>query len=399
MHFIREAYARVRSSKGSAGVDGITFRSIESKGLKSFLDDIQKELQDKTYKPSPVLRVMIPKANGKMRPLGIPTIKDRVVQMACKMVIEPIFEADFKNCSYGFRPKRSASDAVKEIKQHLNAGRTEVYDADLSNYFDTIPHSKLMILLGKRISDKNILHLIKMWLKSPVMEDKKMSNGKKNKKGTPQGGVISPLLANIYLNLVDKVITKMTVLSENVRIVRYADDFVLPGNSISARILEKLKSVLERMDLEVNTDKTRVLNAKEAAFDFLGFTFHYRWNKFKRNKKYWHIQASEKSQSKIRSNIKEYLKYNNHTHQNIIIKDLNAKIKGWLNYFNIPKISHAWTVSYKLSKYLSKSLYRFHKRKSQRYNASYCSHSYFIWVEKHGFVNPVEYCNLTPLKA
>ncbi|MEA3445841.1 MAG: group II intron reverse transcriptase/maturase [Bacteroidota bacterium] len=399
MHVLREAYRRVRINKGSAGVDGISFKKIERNGLKSFLENIQKELQEKNYKPSPVLRVMIPKANGKMRPLGIPTIKDRVVQMACKMVIEPIFEADFQDCSYGFRPKRSANDAIKEIKQHLNAGRTQVYDADLSSYFDTIPHEKLMILIGKRISDKNVLHLIKMWLKSPVMEDKKIIGGKKNKKGTPQGGVISPLLANIYLNLVDKIVMKMASLPENVRIIRYADDFVILGNSISPRVIEKLKSVLKRMDLQVNTDKTKIINSKETPFDFLGFTFQYRWSKFERNKKYYHVQACKKSRSKIKANIKEYLKHNGHRNKIIIIKNLNAKVKGWLNYFNISRVSQTWRISFHLMKYLKESLYRFHKRKSQRYNASYCRNSYHIWVKKYGLVDPIEYCNRPLLKA
>lgn len=400
MYVLREAYRRVKSNKGAPGVDGITFKQIEKKkGLDSFLEKLQKELQEKQYKPLPVLRKLIPKPNGKMRPLGIPTIRDRVVQTACKMVIEPIFEADFYNSSYGFRPKRSASDAIKEIKSHLDSGKTKIYDADLSEYFDTIPHNKLMILIGKRISDKNILHLIKLWLKTPVSEDKKISGGKKNNKGTPQGGVISPLLANIYLNLVDKIITKMTSLSESVRIVRYADDFVLLAKEISPRIIQKLEETLSRMELRINTDKTKTVNAYETAFDFLGFTFQYRWSKYKRNRKYCHIQASKKAQSSLKSNIKDYLKHSRHKNKRQVIRELNSKIMGWLNYFDIKGISQMWNVTGKIENYLWESLYRFHKRKSQRYNAGYCRSCYRIWIDKYYFVNPKVYCGLIPLKA
>lgn len=204
--FLLEAYYRVKENKGSPGVDGISFEDIEKEGIRKYIDELHEELKEKSYKPSPVKRVYIPKANGKKRPLGIPTIKDRIVQMSCKIVIEPIFEADFEENSYGFRPKRKVADAVEKIKFNLKEGKTSVLDADLSSYFDTIPHDKLMILIGKRISDKYTLNLIKKWLKTPIYENGRLKGGKKNKKGTPQGGVISPLLANIYLNLMDKLI-------------------------------------------------------------------------------------------------------------------------------------------------------------------------------------------------
>ncbi|TDX48968.1 group II intron reverse transcriptase/maturase [Orenia marismortui] len=204
--FLLSAYYRVKENDGKPGVDGVSFKDIEEKGLDQFIDNLHDELKAKEYKPSPVMRVYIPKVNGGKRPLGIPTIKDRVIQMSCKLVIEPIFEADFEDVSYGFRPKRGAEDAIKTIKDNLKEGKTEVYDADLSSYFDTIPHDKLMILIGSRISDKHTLNLIKKWLKTPIKENGRLIGGKKNKQGTPQGGVISPLLANIYLNLLDKIV-------------------------------------------------------------------------------------------------------------------------------------------------------------------------------------------------
>ncbi len=231
---LSHAYALVRANKGSAGIDGVTFAAIEEReGGTAFIAELEEALKSKTYKPDPVKRGMIPKADGSQRHLGIPTIRDRVAQMAVKLVIEPIFEAEFCESSYGFRPKKSAHDAVEDVAYSMNKGYTEVIDADLSKYFDTIPHAKLLAVVAERISDGAILHLIKTWLKAPIMKVDKdgtkrnVGGGKGNRTGTPQGGVISPLLANLYLHLLDRIWERRQLQKRlGARIVRYADDSV-----------------------------------------------------------------------------------------------------------------------------------------------------------------------------
>jgi group II intron reverse transcriptase/maturase len=249
-----------------------------------------------------------------------------------------------------------------------------------------------------RIADRQILHLITQWLKAPVEEDGKISGGKKNRTGTPQGGVISPLLANIYLNLVDKLVNRMRGSPGDVRIVRYADDFVLMGREISERVLAKLTEVLERMELKLNTEKTRIVNAAEESFDFLGFTFHKRWSRTERGMKYYHVQASMKAMKKIRANIKEYLKGNLHQGKTVVIKNLNWKVRGWLQYFTMPGTTQAWKAADMLKGYLRESLYRFHRRKSQRYNEAYCQNAYFVWVKK-GLIDPMKHWKAATSKA
>lgn len=393
-HFLLEAYTRVRKNKGAAGVDGVKFEDVEKSGVDKLLKEIQQELKIMSYKPQPVKRVMIPKANGKMRPLGIPTIKDRIVQMSCKMVIEPIFEADFEETSYGFRPKRGAADAVTKIKGNLKSGKTEVYDADLSGYFDTIPHTKLLTLIGMRISDKNIIHLIKMWLKAPVKdEDGKMKGGKKNKVGTPQGGVISPLLANIYLHPVDKLVNNAQKIFKKmgIAIVRYADDFVLMGKQIPDKARNLLINVLDRMELKINEEKTSLVNAGKQAFDFLGFTFRYDKDLMGRQLHYWNVMPSKKSDKNIRNNIDEYLKARGHFAPEKLVKGLNAIIRGWLNYFTIKGVSYPAVSKRMLNWYLHEKLNRYFKRKSQRRCKLYGNRAFEKLVLKFGLINPGTY--------
>ncbi|MCL4728773.1 MAG: group II intron reverse transcriptase/maturase [Candidatus Kuenenia stuttgartiensis] len=360
---MREAYKRCKANGGSAGADGITFEDVESYGVEKFLGEIIEELENKTYEPQPVLRVYIPKTNGKTRPLGIPVIKDRVVQMSVKLVIEPIFEADFEDSSYGFRPGRSAGDAVRKIKERLREGKTEVFDADLSSYFDTIPHKELLLLIGMRISDKNVLHLIKMWLKAPVIEEGKPGGGRKNKIGTPQGSVISPLLANIYLHMLDKAVNRENGVfyKYGITIIRYADDWVLMAKRIPREALDYLN---------------------------------------RKHKKYWNIEPSKKSQKKVREKIGNYLKGNGHKAAEKVANELNAITRGWINYFTIKGVTYPNKVKRDLRYYLFRRLTRYYKRKSQRRSKLYNRGAFKELVNRYGLIDPTKYVPVRqPVKA
>jgi group II intron reverse transcriptase/maturase len=395
-HFIREAWKQVRANRGAPGVDGISIEDVERIGVQAYLEDLGEDLRKQTYRPSAVKRAMVPKANGGERPLGIPTVRDRIAQTVCKMILEPIFEADFSENSYGFRPKRSSKDAIGAIKQNLETGNTEVLDADLSRYFDTIPHDKLVKVLEERISDPRMLKLIKKWLKTPVQDDKgNLSGGKKNKVGTPQGGVISPLLANVYLNLLDRTVDNIRSVFHKYgcRIVRYADDFVIMGKAITEEAKNELHGILQRMGLTLNAEKTHTVNAKKESFDFLGFTFRYDKDIHGRDNRYWNVIPSSKSEKKIREKIKEYLKSHIHHNPKMIVENLNPIIRGWLNYFEIKKISYLSMSKRKLRHYLVDKLYRLYNRKSQRKSRLYGQKAFEMLVEKHKLIDPTKYCS------
>jgi group II intron reverse transcriptase/maturase len=337
------AYHLVRANKGSAGIDGITFAAIEeNEGVSAFIAELEEALRNKTYKPDPVKRVMIPKSDGSQRPLGIPTIRDRVAQMAVKLVIEPIFEADFCETSYGFRPKKSAHDAVDDVAYAMNRGYTEVIDADLSKYFDTIPHANLMATVAERICDGEILRIIQMWLKAPVMEVDKdgtkrnIGGGKGNHTGTPQGGVISPLLSNLYLHILDRIWERNNLQQRlGARIVRYADDIViLCRRSKSDKAMAVLRQILERLELTLNETKTKIVNAFQGKFDFLGFTI---WmGKGRKTGNYYpHVQPSKKSEQTVKDRITE-LTTRSRTIMPLVwvVNEVNAYVRGWAGHFH-----------------------------------------------------------------
>lgn len=346
---LAHAYRLVRANKGGAGVDGVSFSAIESaEGQTAFIAELQEALKSKSYRPEPVKRVKIPKADGSKRALGIPTIRYRVVQMAAKLVIEPIFEADFCDCSYGFRPKKSAHDAVNDVTYALNCGYTDVIDADVTKYFDTIPHAKLLAVVAERIADGAILHLIRMWLKAPVVvesEDgtrRNIGGGKANTKGTPQGGVISPLLANLYLHLLDRLWERRHLQKRlEARLVRYADDIVVMCRNGTKAPLAVIQQVCDRLGLCLNEHKTRMVNAEQESFDFLGFEFRMRPSRNTGNR-YPHVQPAKKSLKKIKAHIT--LLSNRRLTMlplPVVLQRINEALRGWVGYFHYRNSSNS----------------------------------------------------------
>jgi RNA-directed DNA polymerase len=338
---LRHAYNLVRSNKGAPGIDGVSFETIEAgEGVELFLERLTEEVKNRTYRPMPVRRVMIPKPDGSQRPLGIPTIRDRVVQMAVKLVIEPIFEADFCECSYGFRPKRSAHDAVDDVADALHKGYSLVIDADLSKYFDTIPHAKLMAVVAERIVDGRILHLIRQWLKSPVVEKGKdgnnhISGGRSNRRGTPQGGVISPLLANLYLHLLDRIWERHNLERRYAaRLVRYADDMVVLCARDTDKPLSMLKHVLERLGLTLNEMKTNIVNAWDTSFEFLGFEIWMQQSMLS-GKAYPHVQPGKKAAARIKAQTTDLTRRAlTPMPLPMLMERLNQTLRGWTGYFH-----------------------------------------------------------------
>jgi RNA-directed DNA polymerase len=324
--------AQIRND-GGAGVDGESLAGVKSK-RRGWLEQLREELRTKSYRPSPVLRVMIPKRSGGQRPLGIPTVKDRVVQTALYMVLMPIWEADFDPRSYGFRPKRRAHQAIDGICQAVNQGYTEIIDADLSNYFGTIPHRALMKMVARRVSDGSVLKLINSWLRAPIVEEDK--DGKRrvspNRCGTPQGGVISPLLANIYLNPLDHGVNEKCV--GQARMFRYADDVVIacrPGRGGAVR--ERTERWLEAKGLKLNESKTRVVDIREEGINFLGFNL--TWRQSHRGRKYLHVEPSQGSRMALRDNLRGIM-----NHWTLwrpiaeVVQETNRVLRGWSGYFH-----------------------------------------------------------------
>jgi RNA-directed DNA polymerase len=344
---LEHAYELARDNRGAAGVDGVTFVALEAAGLEEWLSGIGKELRARTYRPDPVRRVMIPKPNGGERPLGIPTIRDRVVQTAVKLVIEPIFEADLEPNAYGYRPRRSAGDAVAAVHDLLRRGYTDVVDADLSKYFDTIPHHELMRSVARRIVDRDILKLIKMWLKAPVEEidkdgRKRLTGGKRHKRGTPQGGVISPLLANLYMNRFLKY-WRLSGQGRKLKaqVIAYADDFVILSRGHAAAAKAWVGAVMPRLGLSLNEAKTSLRDARAERFSFLGYSFGPHYSP-RTGRRYLGASPAKKSVARLKPRLSAILHRGNKEPWGDVCKKLNRLLKGWSGYFGYGSCTPAY---------------------------------------------------------
>ncbi|WP_439650245.1 group II intron reverse transcriptase/maturase [Aquisphaera insulae] len=366
------AWWLVLAKDGAPGVDGVRCQDIiDGPGAGVYLEALAEELRTRSYRPQPVKRVYIPKPDGRMRPLGIPTVKDRIVQTAALLVIEPIFEADFLDSSFGFRPGRNAHQAIDAIAGHLAAGRREVYDADLKSYFDTIPHDALMKCLERRIADRGVQGLIRSWLEAPIVETDEDGQGRttRPKQGTPQGGVISPLLANLYLHWFEKRFYRSDGPGTwaSARLVRYADDFVVLARYQGRQLIGWIEGTLEgRFGLTINREKTRVVNMNEPGqeLNFLGFTLRYDRDRYGRDRTYLNVTPSDKAMARAREKVRE-LTGPGRCFMPIVqmIGELNRWSKGWGGYFRHGYPRQSFRA---VNRFMRERLTRHLNRRSQR---------------------------------
>lgn len=381
---LEEAWRRVRRNGGSSGVDTETIKGIEAQGVESFLKGIEGELKERRYRPKPVRRVMIPKPDGRKRPLGIPTVRDRVVQMATKLVIEPIFEADFKECSYGFRPQRNALQALEKIRKVANQGSNIVLDADIQDYFGTIQQEKLMDMIKQRITDRRVLKLLRQWLKAGVMEG---GIYKETETGTPQGGVISPLLSNVYLNHMDKEWSEKH--ANYGELTRYADDFVVQCRSVQqAEVAQgKIKGIFQDLGLTLHPEKTRIVDLRwgKEGFNFLGHHLRKMPSYRYAGKYFLNRWPSQKSLTKVRERLKGIIHRKRFGISNIrqLVPEINRTLQGWREYFRTGNANRQFL---KMEQYLGEKLMRFECKRRFR-KAPYRSSKYNReWYKSLGII-------------